>query len=198
MLLGIFQDSNDSQNIENCVAPQTLMTSWQGHKGNISFTTRNLLSLTSIDVSCELYTTQSVWRPNVSAQNLSEQDTAHRVDLGRCTNSQLHAQAYVMFTSLPTASYRMMSRISLNWHKFIHCPHNTCITQWSSALLLYVLLECWGAAPEDKIGGVLFYSTAKILYNFQSRRLCCEQDTNEITLKIPENGVNASVFMAFP
>ena len=121
-----------------------------------------------------------------------------RVYSGRSTDSQLHAYPNVMFTSLPTTSYWIMSRISLNWHIFIHCPHNTCITQWSSALLLYVLLECWGAAPEDKIGGVLFYSTAKILYNFQSRRLCCEQDTNEITLKIPENGVNASVFMAFP
>ena len=54
MVLGIIQDSEDSQNVEIPVAPQNLMTSWQGHKGNISFTTTNFLSSTSIDVSCEL------------------------------------------------------------------------------------------------------------------------------------------------
>ena len=161
----IFQDSNDSQNVEIPVAPQNLMTSWQGHKGNISFTTWNLLSSTSIDVSCKLSSTESLWTSNISAQNLFEQDTAHRVDSGRSTNFPLHAHPNVMFTSFPTTSYWIISRIFLNWHIFIHCPHNTCITQWSSALLLYVLLEGGGAASEDKIGGVLFYSTAKILYS---------------------------------
>ena len=165
MLSGIFQDLKDSQNVEIPVAHQNLMTSWQGLKGNISFTTRNLLSSTSIDVSFELSSTESLWTPNISVQILFEQDTAQRVDSGSSTNSPLHAHPNVMFTSLPTTSYWIISRIFLNWHIFIHCPHNTCITQWSSALLLYVLLEGGGAASEDKIGGVLFYSNAKILYS---------------------------------
>ena len=57
MVLGIIQDSEDSQNVEIPVAPQNLITSWQGHKGNIIFTTTNLLSSTSLDVSCELCST---------------------------------------------------------------------------------------------------------------------------------------------
>ena len=60
MLSGIFQDLKDSQNVEIPVAHQNLMTSWQGLKGNISFTTRNLLSSTSIDVSFELSSTESL------------------------------------------------------------------------------------------------------------------------------------------
>ena len=148
MLLGIFQYSKTPQNAGIHVSPWNFMTSWLAHEGHISSTTRTLLRWTTIDASCEPYSTQTVFTPTLSNQYLSGQGTAHRVDSGRRTNPVLLTLTNVMFTSFPTTSYWMMSRISLNWDTCIRCPHNTSITQWSPALLTGMMRSSTGG--QDK------------------------------------------------